>query len=496
MSASNPLNPDQFTPTEEQEHCVDAATQTTDSLLLTALAGAAKTSTLVLMAKALGSSSILCLAFNSKIAEEMRARLPANCTARTLNSLGHSAWGRAIGKRLVLNKDKTHNIVEALLRERSKSEKEEIYENLSAVYEALRSAKSSGYVPTGHFQQNAKPLIDDSAFFGGLDEELPEVCEDLVVDAMVTSIEQAFGGIVDFDDQVYMPTIFPASFDFYPIVMIDEAQDLSPLNHAMLRKICPPPREGSAVRRRLIAVGDPCQGIYGFRGAMANSMDDLQQHWAMRELTLTISFRCPIAVVKEAQWRAPAMRWADWAKPGSVVHKTEWDAELLGDNGVILCRNNAPLFNLAMKLLVAGLMPEIVGNNIGKSLIKTMRKLGPLEMTREQVFAELEKWTSEKLEKSRNKGAILDQSACMRVFIEQGKTLDDAITYAEHLFSRAGNIKMMTGHKSKGLEFENVFILDEFLLRKDSSQDRNLRYVMITRARETLTYITSEGFIG
>jgi superfamily I DNA/RNA helicase len=76
---------------------------------------------------------------------------------------------------------------------------------------------------------------------------------------LAINIEQAFRGIIDFDDQIYMPTLFGGSWPQFPLVMIDEAQDLSPINHAMLSKL---------VKHRLIAVGDPYQSIYGFRGRM------------------------------------------------------------------------------------------------------------------------------------------------------------------------------------------------------------------------------------
>lgn len=70
-----------MTPTPEQVAIVEAAKQTNDNLLVSALAGAAKTSTLVLIAKALQKHPILCLAFNKRIATEMQERLPGNCTA-------------------------------------------------------------------------------------------------------------------------------------------------------------------------------------------------------------------------------------------------------------------------------------------------------------------------------------------------------------------------------------------------------------------------------
>ena len=58
-----------FTPTDEQVAIVEAAKRTKDNLLVSALAGAAKTSTLELITKAVTGIPILSLAFNKKIAE-------------------------------------------------------------------------------------------------------------------------------------------------------------------------------------------------------------------------------------------------------------------------------------------------------------------------------------------------------------------------------------------------------------------------------------------
>jgi DNA helicase IV len=44
------------------------------------------------------------------------------------------------------------------------------------------------------------------------------------------------------------------------------------------------------------------------------------------------------------------------------------------------------------------------------------------------------------------------------------------------------------------LEFDNVFLLDTKLLRLDQQQERNLKYVMQTRAKAFLGYIDSDNF--
>jgi superfamily I DNA/RNA helicase len=89
---------------------------------------------------------------------------------------------------------------------------------------------------------------------------------------------------------------------------------------------------------------------------------------------------------------------------------------------------------------------------------------------------------------------VQDQADCLVIFAEQGPTLGDALVYAEHLMTAKGPILLMTGHKAKGLEFDDVFILDRHLVRMEEEQDRNLMYVMQTRSKSSLTYVTSDGW--
>lgn len=474
-----------FTPTPEQQACITAARDTEDNLLISALAGAAKTSTLVMIANALPDTNMLCLAFNKRIQLEMQQRLPPNCTSLTLNSLGHRIWADSTGRRLTLNKDKCIGHLRSLIDGLSKSEKEEAYDSFTEILRAVELGKTVGYIPSHHYL-DAQALMQDEEFYDWLDEEPTDLQWDLIRKVSLYSLKQAWAGEIDFNDQILMPTVFRCIFPRYPLVLIDEAQDLSALNHAMLAKLA---------KGRLIAVGDECQSIYGFRGAHEDSMQLLRERFNMRTLTLSVSFRCPQAVVREAQWRAPHMRWPEWAKPGEVRHLTEWSADDIPNDSAIICRNNAPLFSMAIKLLKDGRAAEVVGNDIGRYLIRVMKKLGDASMTREAALAALADWKERKLRKSRNPGSVHDQADCIKLFLKQGNTLGQAIAYAEHIFAIAGPVKLMTGHKSKGLEFPHVFFLDEFLLRKDQ-QDLNLRYVIQTRAKETLTYVTSEAYVS
>lgn len=189
------------------------------------------------------------------------------------------------------------------------------------------------------------------------------------------------------------------------------------------------------------------------------------------------------------------MQWPEWAKPGTVRSLTDWSPGDLPNTATILCRNNAPIFSMAINLLKSGRFPQIIGaNDIGSNLIKTLKKLGPPHLPQEQVLQAIDDWKKAKLKKSRNERKVEDQAACLRIFAHQGRILGDALVYAEHIMTARGPIQLMTGHKSKGLEFDDVFILDRHLVRMDEEQDRNLMYVMQTRSKANLTYVTSEGW--
>jgi DNA helicase-2/ATP-dependent DNA helicase PcrA len=473
-----------FTPTEEQLAIVECARSTTDNILLSALAGAAKTSTLVLIAEAIADTQILCLAFNKRIADEMQERLPSNCRAMTLNSLGHRTWGEATGRRIRIESGKTYTILKQLVDECPRGDKDILYENFAELMRIVDFGKSCGYVPTGSYER-AKRLMDDDDFFNHIEQKLTDLEIGIVRLATSLSLKQAFEGLCDYNDQILMPTVFHGAFPRYQLTLVDEAQDLSALNHATLRKMI-----GT---RRLIAVGDHNQAIYGFRGAHQESMIALQREFNMKEMHLSISFRCPKSIVRHSHWRAPTMRWPEWAKEGEVKHLAKWTADDLPESATIICRNNAPLFGIAIKLLIAGRPVELHGKDVVASLTKVMRKFGGSDLRAVDVLDKINLW--EEQQKAKNKprahGGIADRAECMRIFANQGSTLGDALAYAQHMVQMHSPLKMMTGHKAKGLEFDHVFFLDNKLVG-DEEQEPNLRYVIITRAKETLTYINSD----
>lgn len=468
---------DRLPPTEEQQVILDRVRSTETNLVINALAGTGKTTTLEMVQASSKRQPVLYLAFNTKVAKEAEEKFSSTTTVRTLNSLGHRVW--AAGRSITLGDQpgkKTQHLLREMIKEMPKEAANEVWESFFQIVEGVGMAKNLGYIPEGKYR-NIKPLSTREQLHAQLEEKPDDLTSDLIDAVLALSIQTAFDGYIDFNDQLYMPTLFGGTFPRYPLVMGDEAQDFSPLNHAMLDKLA---------RGRLIAVGDPWQSIYAFRGAKTRSMAELTERFKAETFTLSLCFRCPKPVVEAARWRAPALRWVK--EEGKYEILKDLNSCTIPDGAAIICRNNAPLFKLAMRLLQTGRSVAVTGSEIGPKIVAIMRRLGSGDLSTQGVMSAIENWRSAKLD--RESKTANDIAECMKVFAGFGKTLGLAIDHAEHLFKQRGTITLTTGHKAKGLEFDVVYHLDSWLCKGDD-QDLNLKYVITTRARRELYEIDS-----
>lgn len=462
-------------PTDEQETIYGHARGSETNLMISALAGTGKTSTLEAVQAKVKSKPILYLVFNRKNADEATSRMLSTTTVRTFNGMGHRIWG-GTGRSLKLDTKKTPTILRQLIADSPKSAQSAMWAVWDQVVSGVGLAKSLGYIPSGVAKSEAS-LITQSKFHNLLDERPDDLISDLIDAILRRSIKLSFDGTIDYNDQVYMPALWGGAFPKFPLVMVDEYQDLSPVNHALLSRL---------VTKRIIGVGDPWQNIYGFRGASAGGMETAITNYSMGELGLSISFRCPKAIVNHVLWRVPHFKWH--REGGQVSTPDKLNASLIPDNATIICRNNAPLFATAFRLIGIGHSVSVAGSDIGPRLVGTMKRLGDTSLSRAQTLSAINDWEAEKL--ANESKTASDMAECMRIFARHGDSLGQAMSYAEHLFKQEGSIKLMTGHKSKGLEFDYVVHIDPWLCG-DSEQDQNLRYVISTRSRDRLIEIDS-----
>lgn len=516
-------------PTEEQQDII-ASARTPDPVMIQAYAGTAKTTSIALAAPQIRVPA-LALAFNKKIADELRPRLPPNWNVKTLNGLGHLAWVRALPARIGIEVDdrKIGRIVRDVAKEGRAGLTKDQWEQVRGL---VRVAMQSGVSPG----DEGEPFVADTEeVWAELAAEawIPQVDVPLLVDlarhVLVASIAEAKRGIICFDDQTYCPTILGGKWPRYPALAVDEAQDLSPLNHRMVRL-------ASREDGKVIVVGDSKQAIYGWRGADAASMTTLRAGragWTDRKLTLT--FRCPKVIVAKQQGHAPGFRAAASNRQGRVeiwqrggrgaddevpqdLGGWSW-AELraLGPGTIaILCRNNAPLLALAFKLLRQRVGVVVAGRDIGKGLVGLARKVCPAEASAERCLGLIEEWEQRETAAAAIAGhddrveSVLDRGECLRAVLAGAECRSgaDLATALAMLFARdSGDVTLSTIHRAKGLEWDIVGHVDPWRVpskrarqaardgdERALEQEWNLRYVAETRTRDVLVQMNLDEF--
>src|SRR5215471_17529879 len=110
-------NTEALQPTAEQQDIINAAARG-ESFMAIAGAGSAKTTTLKMLSPQL-RGTILAVAFNRRIVEDLTKAVPSTFIVKTLNSIGHSAWQRQRGQQQTLKQDKMAAIVTDTLKERA-----------------------------------------------------------------------------------------------------------------------------------------------------------------------------------------------------------------------------------------------------------------------------------------------------------------------------------------------------------------------------------------
>lgn len=508
--------------TEEQQIIVEALKRG-DNTMVKAYAGCAKTTTIEAASKAMKHQPTLAVAFNVKIKKELERRLPAHFEVKTLNGLGHSAWSKTIGRRLTLDEKKLGKLITQLAKD---MRLDLTTEQWIAARQLVTGAMQAGLVPSKYPHQGL--TTDTPENWADIADRLYLDVAPMMLDfarsALIQSIKLGFDGTISFDDQIYLSTMFNGVFQPYQAVLVDEAQDLSPLNHIQIKR-------SAGTTGQLGVVGDPLQAIYAFRGADSQSMgklQDLRKDWTILPLTLT--FRCPKVVVGRQQAHAPGFRAWHTNPEGQFLSYRNRDmdapwqwSEIVALQATpaspiaIICRNNAPLLSMAFKLIRAGVGCTMLGRDLGKNLIALSKKLLPLDdLPADACVKLINEWAERETQlalandKEEKLAGITDRQECLIAVIESAgvRNAGELRAALDSLFSREyGLVTLATGHKAKGLEWDIVIHLDPFRvpskyarsMAEDGNpaplqQEMNLKYVIETRAKHVLVEANGEDF--
>lgn len=458
---------------------------TAGNAIVKAVAGSGKSTTLVEGVNRVKGSHIF-LAFNKSIADELKDR---GVNARTFHSLTFSPVLSFLGQRNVET-----NKLRTLCKE-FMGRDEFIYGAFACRLVGLaRNAGVGALVPDSEGamwelaeRHDLQPDSERADFKRGL-----QYASQLLQMSNLSKM-------VDFDDLLYRAVLDDIALPKFDFVFVDEAQDTNAIQRALLKKIMKP-------NSRLVAVGDPAQAIYGFRGADSESMQMIADEFQCKELPLTISYRCPTSVVKYAQQWVKHIEAAPNAPEGEVMHLgQEWSPTTFRPGELVVCRTTKPLIALAFKLVKARVPVTVVGREIGQGLVTLIKKMGAVDI--DGLELKLDAWLERETNKAMVKeeeekvAALGDKHATIMTLIsglvETNRTIPDLIECIEYLFTdKAEAVKLATIHKAKGLEAKVVYWLNSSQCPSkwarqawQVEQEYNLCYVATTRAMESLVLI-------
>ena len=522
----SPLPPRSSKLTEEQNRCVDWISTSSGNLIIEAVAGSGKTTTILEMIleinRLLPDARVALMAFNSKVSKELTARCAKlgirNCTIGTVHKFGFDAFKQKYGSRKP-NGYKCQDIAEKVLKENGMS-----WTLNQPLCKMVGLMKDLGW---GVLLDEDYPLEDlierhEIAF----DEDKCSLSQFINLATLVFNLSLKDKSKIDFSDMIYVPLVENLTFPQFDFVFIDEAQDtnatrrevarrLGNFNEQELRNSDKP--IGQRKLSRLIAVGDRHQAIYAFTGADSDSLDLIKKDFSCSELPLSVCFRCSQEVITHAQKVVSHIHAAPNAILGLVSKQPEhvFTSTLFKEGNLerfqlsaILCRVNAPIVSLAFRLLKQKIPCRIEGKDIGQDMIRLCKKVntGKTNSVRE-LRTLLNAHLNDQAQKlSPAKFSILEDKAyCIGAVMENSNHVQELYSTIESVFSDYDpnlppKLTLSSIHKSKGLEWPTVYLLGRNLYMPSKyatqpwmlEQETNLAYVAITRAKETLIEVTCQ----
>ena len=253
----------QRTANTEQETAANAGPQ---PVLILAGPGTGKTFTLLrrvesLLRQEVAPEQILILTFTRKAAREIQTRLqmaPKNIQAGTLHSLALEAYQEAHGQPpKILSETEAFALFTASMPDLDTKKRKQAWAEGTAAREQMQ------------------PVPAFTAY---------------------TLQKQALGRI-DYTDllEIWLELLRTGTKPVWTQILVDEVQDLSPLQLAILRELLPENGHG------LFGIGDIKQAIYGFRGSIHDIGRHLYALWPqLQVLTLSTNYRSTRQILTQA----------------------------------------------------------------------------------------------------------------------------------------------------------------------------------------------------
>jgi superfamily I DNA/RNA helicase len=496
----------------QQTAVIDWAVGGSGSSFVEAVAGAGKTTGCLIPLLRVIDGSVAFCAFNKKIVVEIQDKvdrliaaslLPADLKQRlrigTFHSFGLNAWKRTYKNCKVDVKAKTQ-------RSKAWLEAKKVPAGLHDFVLSLVSlAKQRAIGVFGAIDDRGLwwDIVDhfDLAYEADVEDEAQLEAGVTAAIALLRAHIKIAPELIDFDDMIYMPAQSGMKLWENDWALVDEAQDTNPARRALVRKML---KAGG----RSCWVGDRHQAIYGFSGADSDAVDQIIKEFRCDQLPLTITYRCPKSVVKEARGVVSHIQAAETAPEGTVtrIDIKDVDVKSLTASDAILCRNTKPLVEMAYRLIRQGIACHVEGRAIGDGLVKlaTKWKVKSIDALRDRLDTYKTRETQKLIAKGRETQAeaLADRVDTLFVLAEGCKTVDDLATKIGRMFVDSADevrptLTLSTVHKAKGREWGKVLVIGYDTLMPSpfarqawqQVQESNLRYVAYTRAQSHLILV-------
>lgn len=460
-----------------------------NSIVISAVAGAGKTTTIVNALSIISpDEDTIFLAFNKSIVKELTERVPNYVNVSTLHSFGCRAYMNAFG-RVKIDENKMFNIAVKLSDKWNINATENKFSYCGRVCKLVDMMRFS------------LTTEDETEIFNLANKYSIMIVGDEIqnaIDLLAAGNKQT--DVIDFTDMIYQPAVRNIKMKKYKYVFVDELQDLNRAQQAIIKKIVHP--NGG----RFIGVGDPYQSIYGFAGADIDSFNRMRTMFPnTTELPLSVCYRCSKEIIKHAQRIVPHIQYFEGQIDGEPPR--EGSFKEIKHHDYVACRNTKPLIVAFIQLLKEGKKANIKGKEIGKSLSLLIQKTGQkttaklmkyLEVERLKLKSKLTKKGVQKVEEHDAMIQMRERIEIIEILSKGMPTCKMICEYIERIFldENMPGIVLSTIHKLKGLEADRVFVLCPELMpskyaiqEHDKIQESNLEYVLITRAKKQLIYV-------
>jgi len=274
---------------ERQRH---AATSKDPRLLVLAGPGTGKTHTLMARIRHLIDSgadpaALLVVTFTRRAAQELKERLgDTPVRADTLHAMAHDYWTEAYGEKPVL-----------LSEEAARRLFAEVNPDLTGP--KLKQAWQQLTIDRERMLRRPLPVWPKAPGQPASAPEAPSP-ED---HAAIYARQKASWNLADYTDllEFWLEKIESGIYESgFKHVLVDEVQDLSPLQLAIIRALAHGPT------RSFFAIGDPNQSIYGFRGAVKDVSRELRGFWPeLSTVSLEENYRSSQAILDLAHGMFP-----------------------------------------------------------------------------------------------------------------------------------------------------------------------------------------------